>query len=334
MSTAPAPDPRPDLSIVVCTYDRPAHLALTLKSCLAQTNALGLAMELVVIDNHPSGSAAPVCEALAGRGLPLRYVADLTRNMSVLRNRGFDEARGDWLAFIDDDEVADAGWTDALVAAARATNADIVVGPRLASFEAGAPPAWDPTGEAFERNLKLQNRAEVVLTTPSGKPRYGLGTGNSLFNLARCHIPGRGPMRESFGDAGGEDAELFVRLHREGRRIVWAADARVTETVPVHRTTSEYRLLRIRRETQHYVSICLDAARSRRLTWIVLMLKGIVQTVAGFTLALLTAEFGSRKRLRGRVLMTHGIAKLNWRSTVGYIEEPVVKAFVTKGINS
>jgi succinoglycan biosynthesis protein ExoM len=321
----------PDLSIVVCTYDRPAHLALTLKSCIAQTNALGLSIEIVVVDNHPSGSAASVCEAL---GAGIRYIADLTRNMSVLRNRGFAEALGDWLAFIDDDEVADAGWTDALFRVARATDADIVVGPRLAAFETGAPPAWDPTGAAFVRDLKLPDRAEVVLTAPSGKPRHGLGTGNSLFNLARCYVPGHGPMREAFGDAGGEDAELFVRLHRQGRKIYWAADAEVTETVPVHRTTPEYRLLRVRRETQHYVTIYLDAARNRRLTWLTLMAKGVVQAAGGFVLALLTLEFVSRRRLRWRVEMTHGLAKLNWRTPVGYIDEPIVKAFVTKGINT
>lgn len=320
----------PDLSIVVCTYDRPAHLELTLRSCLAQTNALGLSIEIVVVDNHPSGSAAPVCASVGGG---IRYVTDLTRNMSVLRNRGFAEARGAWLAFIDDDEIADSDWTDALFTAARATDADIVVGPRLAAFEGGSPPAWDPTGAAFVRDLHLPNLAEVELTAPSGKPRYGLGTGNSMFNLARCVEPGRGPMRDSFGDAGGEDAELFVRLHRQGRKIVWAARALVTETVPLHRTTPAYRLLRVRRETQHYVTIYLDAARHRRLTLATLFLKGIVQTVAGFLVALVMVEFESSKRLKGRVLMTHGLAKLSWRKPVGYIEEPVVNVLATKGIN-
>jgi len=326
--------PTPDLSIVVATYDRPQHLADTLRSCLAQRNALGLGIELIVIDNHPSGSGRAVCEAVAGEtGRPVRYLTDLTRNMATLRNRGFSEARGLWLAFIDDDEIADPDWSDALLGAAKATDADMVVGPRLAAFEGGSPPSYDPTGSQFTRDLHLPDLAEIDLTAPDGKPRYGLGTGNSLFNLARCYVPGHGPMRESFGDAGGEDAELFVRLHRKGRRIVWTTKALVTETVPIHRTLPSYRLVRTRRETQHYVSIYLDGAKHPRLAWGVLMAKGVAQIAAGTVLALATWEFGSKTRVRARLLIAHGGGKLGWKKSVGYITEPGVNTSVTTPVN-
>jgi len=311
-----------DLTLAIATYDRPALLQRTLTSCLAQQNQLGLSLEIVVVDNHPSGNGRAVVEALAeGAPWPLRYVTDLTRNMSTLRNRGFSEARGTMVAFIDDDEVALPDWTDQLVSALRKADADIAVGPRLATFEHG-PPAYDPTGSQFARDLYLPDGAEVVLTEPSGKPRYGLGTGNSLFHVARCFPDGEPAMREAFGDAGGEDAELFVRLHRNGRRIVWAAKAFVTEAVAPHRTEVAYRLLRTRRETQHYVSIYIDAASRPGQAWAILMAKGVVQLVAGAALAVLTWEFGSQRRLRARLLMAHGLGKLSWKRPVGYISEP------------
>lgn len=336
MSEGPEPGHRPDhgpaLSIVVATYDRPAHLARTLQSCLDQRNALGLGLEIVVVDNHPSGSAEPVCARLEpGAAFPIRYVRDLTRNMATLRNRGFAEARGRWLAFIDDDEIADPDWSDALVGAARATGADVVVGPRYAAFEGGSPPPYDPAGSQFIRDLRLPDLAEVDLTAPSGKPRYGLGTGNSLFDLTTCVTPGEGPMREAFGDAGGEDAELFVRLRRLGRRIVWTTRAKVTETVPLHRTEPAYRLVRTRRETQHYVTIYLDGAPRPVLTWAILMAKGLCQLAVGGLLSAATAEFGSRRRLRWRLLIAHGLGKLSFGRGVGYIQEPRVNTLVTNG---
>lgn len=316
-------DARPDFSLVVCTYDRPDHLALTLRSCLTQANRRDLTIELVVVDNHPSGSGRAVCESLSAEtGRPIRYVTDLTRNMSVLRNRGFAEAQGRWLAFIDDDEVADPDWTDAMAAAFEASGADIVVGPRLARFETGAPPAYDPTGAQFTRDLHLPDLAEIVLTDPDGRPRYGLGTGNSAFDMARCFVPGRPPMREAFGDAGGEDAELFVRLYREGKRIVWANGARVTETVSAHRTLPAYRFIRTRRETQHYVAISLDQSPNPRLTWTVMLAKGLLQVAFGFALSVLTWEFGSERRTKARMLIAHGLGKISWMKAVGYISEP------------
>ena len=68
----------PDLTLAILTYDRPEGLAATLRSCLGQRNRLGLSIEIVVVDNHPSGSGRPVVEATAagspwGRPpLPLR----------------------------------------------------------------------------------------------------------------------------------------------------------------------------------------------------------------------------------------------------------------------
>lgn len=317
-----------DLSIAICTYDRPEGLAATLRSCLGQANALGLAIEIVVIDNHPSGSALAVVEAMApGAVFPLRYVTELTRNMSTLRNRGFSESRGALVAMIDDDEVAAPDWLDQLVGALRAADADIAVGPRLATFQDG-PPAYDPTGAHFVRDLHLPDGALIPLTKPSGKPRYGLGTGNSLFDVTRCFPGGEAAMREAFGDAGGEDAELFVRLHRQGRRIVWAGKAFVTEAVAPHRTEVAYRLIRVRRETQHYVTIYLDGARQPGLAWATLMAKGLLQLAAGALLAAVTFEFGSRRRLAGRLLMEHGLGKLMWRRAVGYIAEPSLNSTV------
>lgn len=310
-----------DVTVAVATYDRPVSLAETLRSCLAQTNALGLCIELLVVDNHPSESGRAVVEGLADGAIPIRYITDLTRNMSTLRNRAFAEAKGEMVAFIDDDEVAAADWLDQLVAALRDTGADIAVGPRLARFAGGAAPAYDPDGVYFARDLKLPDRTLIPLTAPSGKPRYGLGTGNSLFHMARCFPNGEAPMRDSFGDAGGEDAELMVRLHRGGRKIVWAAKAFVTETVEPRRTSIAYRMIRTRRETQHYVAIYLDGARSPVGAWVVLMLKGAAQLSAGLLLTVGTGEFLSKRRIRGRLLIEHGLGKLIWRRPVGYISE-------------
>jgi succinoglycan biosynthesis protein ExoM len=312
--------PHIDVTVAIATYDRPASLAATLRSCLAQTNALGLKIEIVVVDNHPSESGRAVVEGLAGGAVPIRYVTDLTRNMSTLRNRAFAESKGAMVAIIDDDEVAADDWLDQLVSALRETGADVAVGPRLARFANGTP-GYDPKGVYFVRDLKLADRALVPLTAPSGKPRYGLGTGNSLFFIETCFPDGDTPMRESFGDAGGEDAELMARLHRNGRRIVWAAKAFVTETVDPRRTSIDYRLIRTRRETQHYVAIYLDGARNPALAWVVLMIKGAMQLVGGLLLATCTGEFLSERRIRGRLLIEHGLGKLTWRRQVGYISE-------------
>ncbi|WP_269715456.1 glycosyltransferase family 2 protein [Caulobacter sp. NIBR2454] len=314
-----------DLTISIATYDRPELLAKTLQSCLAQQNRLGLSFEILVTDNHPDGAGLQVAQAVAAASaIPVRWQADLTRNMSTLRNAGIASARGAMIAFIDDDEVADLDWTDQLVGALRAADADVAVGLRTAIFAAGAPPAFDPDGESFVRRLDLPPGALVSLVREDGKPRFGLGTGNSLFKVATC-FPTPQAFDESFGDAGGEDAELMVRLYTQGRRIVWCPQARVTETVPAHRTLAAYRLIRAKREAQHYCNIYLAHSPTPERVGLVLKLKGLIQVAVGVALAAATLEFGSERRLKGRLLMANGLGKLA-RRQVGYIKEPSLSA--------
>jgi succinoglycan biosynthesis protein ExoM len=311
-----------DLSLVILTYDRPDGLGETIASCLRQANGLGLQIEIVVIDNHPTLSGQAVVKAMnTDPTMPLRYISDLVRNMSALRNRGFTEAAGAMVAFIDDDEFADPDWTDEIVTALRKADAAIAVGPRHAHFAAGSPPAYDPDGQSFVRDLHLPDGDLIELVAPRGKPNYGLGTGNSLFDMQKCFGDGTEMMRTSFGDAGGEDAELFVRLYREGRTIVWAAKAIVTETVAPHRTKIDYRLIRTVREAQHYMTIYLDGARHSQLSYFELVSKGLLQIGAGGLLTLLTLEFLSDRRLTGRLLVANGLGKLTWNRPIGYIKE-------------
>ncbi|HWK48164.1 MAG TPA: glycosyltransferase family 2 protein [Stellaceae bacterium] len=314
----------PDVSIVVATYDRLGSLERTLRSCLTQTNRLELSIELVVVDNHPTVSARPIVDKLSAEfGAQIAYVHEPRRNMSIVRNTGIQAATGVFVAFIDDDEWGEPDWLDELVGTLRRTGADIAVGPRLAIFAAGHPPAYDPTGRSFVRDLELAPDATIRLLNRRGKPCFGLGTGNSIFRKATCFAEAE-PFSLIFGLAGGEDAELFARLYAEGCKLAWAAQARVTEIVPVHRTEIGYRMTRTKREAQHYATIHLEHTDSPRLVFWTLAAKGVIQLVAGSILSVLTLEFLSRARIRGRMLIVNGLGKLTWRRPVGYIEEPSV----------
>jgi succinoglycan biosynthesis protein ExoM len=148
--------------------------------------------------------------------------------------------------------------------------------------------------------------------------------GNSLCRAATCFTD-EDPFDPAFGDAGGEDIEFFMRQHIQGRRLVWAPAARVTEVVPEHRTKVAYRLIRARRETQIYVSTYMAHARHPARIHRSMMVKGLIQAVVGAFFALVTLEFGSERRLAGRLLMTKGMGKLSWRKPVGYINETSFK---------
>jgi glycosyltransferase involved in cell wall biosynthesis len=95
-----------DLTVVICTRDRPAGLRTTLASLQRQTDP---DFELLVVDNGSSTpESAMVVEDL---GIPrCEYLVEPRPGLSRARNRALDAVRSELIAWIDDDEVADADW--------------------------------------------------------------------------------------------------------------------------------------------------------------------------------------------------------------------------------
>ena len=108
-----------DVSVVVPTRNRSALLALTLHSVFRQQD---VDLEVIVVDDASADDTAAVLRTIADPRLRLiRH--ETSQGVSAARNRGAAQARGEWIAFLDDDDL----WAPAKLAlqlrAARASGA-------------------------------------------------------------------------------------------------------------------------------------------------------------------------------------------------------------------
>ena len=212
----------PDVSICVATHLRPEGLARLLES-LARLKLPGdLALEVLVVDNDPEGSAARVAARFADFAHPLRWLQEPRRNIAHARNRALAEAAGRWLAFIDDDEVADERWIAAYWERLGVDDCDGFFGPVLPRLERVVT-AWLDVESFYARPRHA---------TGSALGLADLRTGNAF--LARRLFEGRA-FDPAFGRSGGSDLELFGRMHEAGARFCWCDEARVTEFVEPQR---------------------------------------------------------------------------------------------------
>jgi O-antigen biosynthesis protein len=100
----------PDISVVICTHNRPGRLLACLQHLRCQQYP---AFEVIVVDNCPKTDA--VREHVAALSDPrFRYVVEPRVGLSRARNRGASVAAGDVVAFLDDDEEPDVFWLAAL----------------------------------------------------------------------------------------------------------------------------------------------------------------------------------------------------------------------------
>jgi hypothetical protein len=90
-----------DVSVIVPTRNRSALLAMTLRSVLRQQ---GVDLEVIVVDEGSTDDTLAVLAALGDERVRVIH-HDTPRGVATARNHGAGEAQGDWLAFVDDDDL-------------------------------------------------------------------------------------------------------------------------------------------------------------------------------------------------------------------------------------
>jgi glycosyltransferase involved in cell wall biosynthesis len=91
----------PDVSVVIPTRNRPGLLRLSVVSALRQR---GVDIEVIVVDDASTDDTAQMLSGLGDRRVRLLRQAS-RGGVSATRNRGIEEASGEWIAFLDDDDL-------------------------------------------------------------------------------------------------------------------------------------------------------------------------------------------------------------------------------------
>jgi len=223
----------PHVAVCICTFKRPALLLELLEGLARQRTDGRFTYSAVVADNDADRSAeAAVQRFAASAAFPIRYCVEPEQNIALARNRALANADGDFIAFIDDDEVPVETWLHSLLEVCETHRVDGVMGPVNPRFET-PPPAWATRGRFFERP---QHPTGYTMPWPEAR------SGNVLFR--RSILEGFGtPFRPQFATAG-EDVDFFRRMMERGSTFVWCAEAVVNEVVPPSRCTKAYLLRR------------------------------------------------------------------------------------------
>ncbi len=210
-----APEPL-HCSVVVCSHRRPDDLARLLDSLGRLDPAPD---EILVVDNDPGERDCRAVVTAAG----CRYLREDRRGLDNARNAGIAAARGDIIAFIDDDCVAPPGWLARLPGEFDDPNVAALTGPAF-------PHLLDtPPRRRMERQASLARglqRVEFDWTTfpVAGAGAIGVGA-NMAFRREALAGLGTRPFPPEL-DAGtatesGGDTYAIARLLAQGHRVVY-----------------------------------------------------------------------------------------------------------------
>ena len=224
------------ITVVICTHDRPELIGVAIDSILGGDDD---DFELLIVDNAPSSDAT--AQVVASREHErLRYVVEPLASLSRARNRGALEARGEFIAFTDDDVRIDPQWLRALRRGfARAPHVGLV---------SGLVPALEletPAQLYFDRRVNWSSWLEPVLfdmdAHKSSDPMYPysagrFGTGANFATRRDVWLEIGGNDEVLGPGVMGEDLDYFLRVILNGNAIAYEPSAIVWH---VHRRDTD-----------------------------------------------------------------------------------------------
>lgn len=221
------------ITVCVCTYRRPELLGLLLTQLTDQENHDLFSYRVVVVDNDASKSAKLTVEKIsATTDVPISYHVEPRRNIALARNKALEKVEGDFVAFIDDDELPVRDWLLRLLTTCLQTGVDGVLGPVVPRYEV-EPPLWVKKGRLYHRP---RHETGVLIARSEGR------TGNLLFRRSLLQ-DNPAVFKPQFG-SGGEDRDLFARWMDAGHRFAWCDEAVAYEAVPAVRWKSSFLIRR------------------------------------------------------------------------------------------
>ena len=281
------------VSVCIASIGRPSLLH-TINGVRACALPPGLALEIVVADDSLDGAALTRLAGIEDRS-GLRVITSAAKNISIARNTCMAHSTGEYIVFIDDDEVPGKEWLASLVQLADSSGADAVQGSVVGNYPNNAP-GWATKIRPFDKTCgKTGTRVQLGSTCNLLVRRSSLDKRSLQFSSV-------------FGKSGGEDTDLSFRLTSSGGVIVCSPEAVVYENVPLERLTCRHLIRRYARGGHTYACVVLARQGIWRKT--AEFCKAFVLTAAYSLMAVLSSIALPAASMRFTLRLSGNIGKL------------------------
>jgi glycosyltransferase involved in cell wall biosynthesis len=204
-----------DISVIICTRDRPESIAMALSSLEASIASDSLQWEVLVVDSSSTDETASACRPFISRSPErYRYIYEGRQGKSVALNAGIRFARGEILAFTDDDCVVDRHWLDATAK----------------EFQS------DPDLAFLGGRVELYDNRDKPMTIITDQEKVALSSFDMLFRptIIGCNMAFKREVLRHIGyfdvslggasrsgTASTEDIDIVYRAYRKGFKVVY-----------------------------------------------------------------------------------------------------------------
>ncbi|MGY6569497.1 MAG: glycosyltransferase family 2 protein, partial [Salinarimonas sp.] len=209
--------------------------------------------------------------------------------------------------FLDDDLAVEPGWLAAILDAIERYDFDAMFGAISAEF--ADPTSYSEVAEqTFTRKSDLPAGATLKALKRGARQAFPLSTANCILRRASLdRLDGLFDPR--FGQSGGEDFHLFLRLEQSGGAFGWLPDAGCIEQVPAHRCSTDYLARRYYAGSQAFAAAQVVTSGSPRVKAVLIAGKAYLQLLSLRIQRALLGYSGEKPLLREAGIR----GKISWR---------------------
>lgn len=230
---------KPEVSVVICTYNREAYIGQCIKR-LAEQTADSNSFEVVIINNNSTDNTEQICHDAINtyRNIKIKYFIEKKQGHSFSRNRGIKESQGNIITFIDDDSF---GFSDFVENTADyfKTHPEVqAIGGKIIPQYETAKPKW-----MSKYLLPLVSALDMgPVSKPFKGTKFPIGANMSFRKevFERYGLFNTELGRKGYGLEGGDEKEVFIRLKRAKAQIHYVPAVIVDHIIPEKRVRVPY----------------------------------------------------------------------------------------------
>lgn len=200
--------PKELISVIIPVYNAAPWLSEALDSLKVQTYP---DFEVIMIDDGSTDNSSEICRRYSDSDSRFRIISQPNSGVSNARNRGVDESVGEWICFMDADDIMPCYALEALIKSAIGSNTKIAIGDYLRSNRA----LFDKSLTAAEPLPMTVMDSEDAIVTGLYQKRILNNPWGALFHAS---IFKEKPTLR-FRDCRYEDLDLFYRAFERTDRI-------------------------------------------------------------------------------------------------------------------
>lgn len=226
------------ISIIVTTYNRGDILNHCL-DCLAAQTLDKSDYEVLIINNNSTDNTQSVAETYAKNNQNFKVFIEEKQGSAHARNRGWAEAKGEIIAYIDDDAKTTADWAEKIIKNFESVNPKpVAVGGQVFPWYEDTPPKWFT--DEFE--IRTWGKESRFLKKNESFVTMNTAVLRSMFEKYGGFNPEYGPIFDT--PRMGDDTEFFYRIYEKEPYLWYDPGLTVYHWTPKSRMKASYRFKR------------------------------------------------------------------------------------------